>query len=297
MEVAASVPNNGTANGTNNSGGYSVGPTYTGILQSQVLNLDPPVLLRFSNTEIVHVQPVGSGDPVNGVPTKTGINPGQQVTLTVRLSDREAGIDNGGDSAQFPTGAHTNAAKPQVFLQIKDPDSKYQDAQKLEHKLFASDDFYNTQANHFANDVTSGSNNDFLPLDGKFVGGLRDDYPTYGFLGQYVSQGVSPRRPTRRPRAVPTAASTPRTAMTRRRRTIFIGKSGGGTNPTQTTAITGTVAGQTFVPGTDPELVQRLGAGVRVPVRQSRLRHVGRPERARRCLRHRLRQPVLPGRH
>ena len=244
MEVAASVPDNGTANGTANSGGYSVGPSYTGLFESQVLNLDPPTLLRFSNTEIVHVQPFGSGDPVNGVPTKTAINPGQQVTLTVRLSDREAGIDNGNDSAQFATGPRTDATKPQVFIQIKNPNSKYQNTPQLEHKVFAKDSAFNTQSNRPLNEVDTGTpngnflfpqSNGFLGIEGD-DGSTASDYPTF-------------------PTFNPAGYVRPRGARGGLWGTtgshVYIGKGGGGTNQQGTT--TGTVT--STVPGQDPNLL------------------------------------------
>ena len=101
--------------------GAIVGASYAGILESQVLNLDPPTLLPYSGNEILHIADSG------GNTTRTGIQPGQPVTVTVRLSSREAGIDDTGG----PNGG------PNVYLQIKDPDSKYQDAQGREHKVFA----------------------------------------------------------------------------------------------------------------------------------------------------------------
>ena len=96
------------------------------------MNLDPPTLLPYSGNEIVHV-----GD-ASGTTTRYGITPGQPVTLTVRLCNREAGIDDTGG----PNGG------PNVYIQIKDPDSKYQDSQGLEHKVFASDPAYRTQRNN-----------------------------------------------------------------------------------------------------------------------------------------------------
>ena len=187
-EKAFSVGNNGTVASTTATGSYTIASSYIGILQSQVLNLNPPTLLRFSADEIVHVQAGVTGsntdpNPVLGTPTKTGINPGQAVTFTVRLSDRESGIDDGG-SGNLTGGA--DRAKPQVFVQIKNPNSRYQDSQGLEHKVFARDVFYPRQTNHPANDKTSNTVN-FAPpfftqlsIDGPLVDGLRDVYPTYG---------------------------------------------------------------------------------------------------------------------
>lgn len=100
-------------------GTNGVGAGYVGILQSQVLNLDPPTLRPFSGTQVIGVQdnqgqftrqiqpsPVGGASP---------------VTFFVRLSNREAGNDDNN-----------------IYLQIKDPDSKYQDSRGLEHKVFAN---------------------------------------------------------------------------------------------------------------------------------------------------------------
>ncbi len=99
-------------------GTFNVGPRYTGILQSQVDQINPPTLLPYSVGEVIHVT-----DNVSDTPRRNGdIQPGQQVRFTVRLSSREAGIDDNN-----------------VYLQIKDPDSKYQDADQLEHKVFATD--------------------------------------------------------------------------------------------------------------------------------------------------------------
>ena len=67
-------------------------------------------------------------------PSPTGGN--SYVTFTVRLSNREAGISD--------TGVN---GLPDVYLQIKDPDSKYQDSQGLEHKVFAKDNTYFTAIN------------------------------------------------------------------------------------------------------------------------------------------------------
>ena len=103
-ETAISVSPGGVVNTSNPSQPtYTVvGPApqfgtlgYTGIFESQVLNLDPPTLLRYNPNEIIHVQAGNSATPISGVSEKVGILPGQKVTFTVRLSDREAGIDNG----------------------------------------------------------------------------------------------------------------------------------------------------------------------------------------------------------
>gem|GEM_PF-1976542 len=129
-ETAISIGQGGalSASGT-------VGAGYAGILVSQVVNLDPPTLLPYSGNEIVHVADSA------GNTTRYGISPGQPVTFIARLSNREAGIDNTGAVTGGPTGA-------QVYLQIKNPNSKYQDAQGLEHKVFARDFNYHFQRNN-----------------------------------------------------------------------------------------------------------------------------------------------------
>ncbi len=259
QETAASVGPGGSVAGiTDATGftGYSVGANYSGILESQVLNLDPPILLRFSADEIVHIQVPTGADPVTGTPTKTGINPGQKVVFTVRLSDREAGIDNGDDPTLNHGGA--DGARPQVFLQIKDPTSRYQNLTKLEHKVFARDGFYNTQANHLSNDVTSGTVNDFLSLDDSITGQLRDDYPSYprntaNFGGRYISEYDPFNYPA--PRGAH-GGFYQQNGNNPTPTTIFVGKSGGGTN---TIPVFGTGGANGFAPGTDPNLFYAWG--------------------------------------
>ncbi len=123
-ETAISI----AANGSLGNGG-TVGAGYAGLLESQVVNLDPPTLVPYSGNEVLHVN-TGSGFNA-GSTTRTGVTPGQPATITVRLSDREAGVDDAN-----------------VYLQIKDPDSKYDDAQGLEHKVFAHDQIFRSQQNN-----------------------------------------------------------------------------------------------------------------------------------------------------
>jgi len=129
-ETALSVPQGGKLTGAG-----TVGAQYAGVLVSQVVNLDPPTLLPYSGNEIVHIA------DSTGRATRTGITPGQPVTVTVRMSNREAGIDDTGAATLGPKGA-------QVYLQIKNPNSKYQDAQNLEHKVFARDLDFRLQRNN-----------------------------------------------------------------------------------------------------------------------------------------------------
>jgi hypothetical protein len=107
------------AQGTN-----GVGSSYVGLLVSLFDDLDPPTLLPYSAAENIHVT-----NGVDNTPRRNGdISPGNPVTFTVRLSNREAGIDDSN-----------------VYVQIKDPDSKFQDVQGREHKVFTKDvrDFVN----------------------------------------------------------------------------------------------------------------------------------------------------------
>jgi len=140
VEMAASVPQGGSVtNSQDSTQSFTVGASYAGLLVSQVLNLDPPTLLRFSTNEVVHVQAVktvnGVSDPVSGTPNKLAVSGGQSVVLTVRLSDREAGIDDTGGPG----------AGPRVYVQIKDPNGKYQDSQNTEHKVFMKDRRFDSQ--------------------------------------------------------------------------------------------------------------------------------------------------------
>ncbi|BDI28268.1 hypothetical protein CCAX7_003190 [Capsulimonas corticalis] len=104
-----------------------VGVDYVGILESAIQYINPPKLLRFNAGEIVHIN---AGDnyiaPTAGDPSgsaKRLISPSTHATFTVRLSDRESGLDDNN-----------------VYLQFKDPDSKYQDTRLggvgMEHKVF-----------------------------------------------------------------------------------------------------------------------------------------------------------------
>ena len=135
--VTYTDPATGTASetaisiGANSSlgNGGTVGAAYAGLLESQVVNLDPPTLVPYSGNEVLHIN-TGAGFSAASF-TRTGVTPGQPATITVRLSSREAGINNS-----------------RVYLQIKDPDSKYQDQNGLEHKVFASDYRFRTQQNN-----------------------------------------------------------------------------------------------------------------------------------------------------
>jgi len=157
------------ANGSLGNGG-TVGANYAGLLESQVVNLDPPTLVPYSGNEVFHINSGGSYTAATS--TRTGITPGQSATVTVRLSDREAGIDDGN-----------------VYLQIKDPDSKYQDAQGLEHKVFASDDQFRNQSNNPNLGHLDSGSSDQLINGGGYAG--FNKFPINGttFLAQRGSIG------------------------------------------------------------------------------------------------------------
>lgn len=94
---------------------------------SRLFSTDPPSLLRYdeSTSEIFRIE----STTAQGSATKY-VSPGSPVTVVARLSDREAGIGS---------FANTPGAQSGVWLQLKDPDSKYQDAAGLEHKVFTHD--------------------------------------------------------------------------------------------------------------------------------------------------------------
>ncbi len=155
-ETAISVPQGGAL-----GGGGTVGASYSGIFESQVINLDPPTLVPYSGSEVVHIA------DQNGVQSRANLTGGRPVTITVRLSSREAGVDSNN-----------------VYVQIKDPDSKYQDAQRMEHKVFTHDSAYTFQSNNpYLNSPDSGSSTLL------FNGGGSTGYNYFGFdLGGPQSQ-------------------------------------------------------------------------------------------------------------
>ncbi len=147
-ETAISVPQGGSL-----GGGGTVGAAYAGILESQVLNLDPPTLVPYSGSEVVHIA------DQNGAQARANLTGGRPMTITVRLSSREAGVDDNN-----------------VYVQIKDPDSKYQDSQRLEHKVFTRDNRFRNQSNNpYLNSPDSGSSS--LLFNGGGYGG----YNYFGF--------------------------------------------------------------------------------------------------------------------
>ena len=241
-ETAVSVGQGGSVNTSDpNQPIYTIGTAYSGIFESQILNLDPPTLLRFSPNEIIHVQSGGQPSPVTGSPTKfQGLNPGRPVTFTVRMSDREAGIDNGVDVNGNPrTPLSGGPAGAQVYLQIKNPNSKYQDSQQLEHKVFAKDTNFNGQANRPAlNDFNSGTANATLGLGFNAFEGIPNldgtinlpvgkfSYPPYGTPDQAapITNRISGRGVHGGHWPFPNGNNPDNTF-------IYIGRNGGGLNP------------------------------------------------------------------
>ena len=231
-ETAISVPEGASANTSDpNTPTYTVGANYSGIFQSQVLNLDPPTLLRFAPDQVLHIQAAGaldgsnqSTDPVNGTSNKLAVTGSQFVTITTRLSNREAGIDDN-----------------KVFLQIKDPDSKYQDAQGFEHKVFSRDRQFVGQVNQPVSEANTTGTADarngasfglgFTYYEGNGRGSAQSTnqytYPSYGTPDQgspVIAQRVTQRGSHGGHYGFPNG-NNPDDAF------IFVGKGGGGTNP------------------------------------------------------------------
>ncbi len=85
----------------------SVGPTpETDIFTSTLIDLNAPTLVRFDS---------GTGEIVGVSPRVT--SPGSKVTISVKLIDLESGIRD-------------------VWVQIKNPNSKYQSSDGVEHKIY-----------------------------------------------------------------------------------------------------------------------------------------------------------------
>jgi len=138
-------------------GTSGVGGAYIGILESELGTINPPTLLPYSSTEIVHIN---NGTTSNlaagsGIRLASAQTP---VTFTVRLSDREAGNDD-----------------TRIFVQLKDPDSAYQNPAGLEHKVFTHDSLY------YTNHAIPGTSNPIQYTDGTdgssaqlFNGGTQD---------------------------------------------------------------------------------------------------------------------------
>ncbi len=246
-EVAISIPQGGTANTSDpNNQFYTVGANYSGLFQSQVLNLDPPTLLRFAPDQVLHIQAAGAVDangqslnPVNGTSNKLAVTGSQNITITVRLSNREANIDDTGAAATNPN-AVAGVNSPKVYLQIKDPDSKYQDAQGFEHKVFSRDRQFIGQANQPVSEANTTGTADgrvgnfglgFGLYEGFGNGSSQSvnqyTYPSYGTPDQGtpgIAQRVTQRGSHGGHYGFPNG-NNPDDAL------IFVGKTGGGNNP------------------------------------------------------------------
>jgi hypothetical protein len=83
------------------------------IATSQLIDINPPALVRFSTvpSQLFDIESFTN----QGAYTKQ-LLPGNVVTIVTRVSDRQAGVRS-------------------VYLQLKDPDSRYQDSGSLEHKV------------------------------------------------------------------------------------------------------------------------------------------------------------------
>ena len=107
--------------------------TYNDICLASVVDISAPTLIRYdtstSTGDILHINPIRGGalpdfDPSTTSRTReSGVFPGQEYFFTVRMEDRESGIQS-------------------VWLQFKNPNSKYQSATQsgrtgAEHKEFA----------------------------------------------------------------------------------------------------------------------------------------------------------------
>ena len=232
-ETAISVPESGSL-----GAGQVVGAAYAGLLESQVLNLDPPTLLPYSGNEIIHI--ANSAGQVS----RANLTPGEPVTLTVRLSDREAPIDDNN-----------------IYVQIKNPNSKYQDGSGgLEHKVFAKDMAFRSQTNAPA--LLDSGTSELLLING---GG----WPTYN---QFTSSNGVLFFPTNRGSSAgiegpesflsgTAVASDTAAQFDKPIGNISIGQDGGGVNSEPVLTSTGgpvtdpnTKAVVTNPPGGDPNL-------------------------------------------
>ena len=116
-----------------------VGNQYIGLLESEVVNVNAPNIIRFDGQEVLHINN-GTQPVLPSSTNQTGsalriVQTGSAISVTVRLTDRESGINDS-----------------RVFLQIKNPNSKYQDSQGLEHKIFARDFNYDVAYGHGTRD-------------------------------------------------------------------------------------------------------------------------------------------------
>ena len=143
-------------------GNFRLTPGRRDILITSLLDLTAPTLLRYdlsrADGEIVHINlatnPASPYNPNTAASVRTpdqGLSPNREIFLTVRMEDREAG---------------TRA----VYLLFKNPNSKYQQNQGLEHKEWSGRTAFFSE-----NNVLLG-----LTLDGR---------TDYGF--EFEAEGIS----------------------------------------------------------------------------------------------------------
>lgn len=133
------------------------------ILASELVNINPPIIWSYSSNEVIHISDI-TNDSNNTTPARQ-VAPGAKLKFIIRVSNRESGID--------PNN---------VYIQIKDPDSKYQDSQGLEHKLFyaAGDYPFGTGAITYLNpfegfQTSTDKNNNKIPhYNVGQIGGAKD---------------------------------------------------------------------------------------------------------------------------
>ena len=133
------------------------------ILSSHDADIDAPSLLRYNSDEIIHIT---TSDDIAGPDVR---QPGTQQTIYffVRLSDRQTGV-----------GA--------AYLQIKDPNSIYQQDSGIEHKVFTKD----------ASVVEPSADTLLHPNDINAFGEASNEasklYQGFGAVGGYVSSSALP---------------------------------------------------------------------------------------------------------
>ena len=86
------------------------------VLSSHDADIDPPSLLRFNDNEIIHIT---TSDNYQAADVRQP-GAGQTIYFFVRLSDRQTGVGP-------------------AYLQIKDPNSAFQDPYHNEHKVYTKD--------------------------------------------------------------------------------------------------------------------------------------------------------------
>lgn len=180
------------------------------IFQSRIVDVEPPSLLKYdeSANEIVHVEDVAAP----GVATRF-VPPTHTARFIVRVSDRQSGVGS-------------------LYLQIKDPDSKYQDGGHLEHKVFTHNPF-GFRASEFDESTTAYA--------GGAIAGFINTAPI--LLGTLTQFNVSTTLAA--PAAVGASAiSVVSPANLQAGQYIIIGNGGGATATQEIARVTG-VTGQT----------------------------------------------------